>query len=90
MSDKEILIIHETVIESVITDLVTIGTLSAIIGLSVYVFESEAMQWVGAIIFFVWLLSRSSKAGRGMGYRTAQDAANYLCKNYGVVAKDNK
>ncbi len=90
MSNKEILIIHETIAESVISDLVTLGTLSTIIALSVYIFESEAMQWVGAIIFFIWLLSRASEHRKGMGYRTAQELANYLSKKYGVIAKDGK
>ncbi len=88
MSDKEILILSETVAGSIITDLVTITTLSAIIGLSVYVFESEAMQWVGAVIFFIWLLSRSSHIIKCRGYLTPQKAANYLSEEYGVQAKD--
>ena len=86
MADKNILLLRETIAESIISDVVTVITLVVIIALAVYVFKSEAMQWVGGIMFFLWLLARAARIGLGRTWRSPQEAADYLRDKYGATA----
>lgn len=57
MSDPEVIIIRETAVQSVVSDAVTLATFSAMIGIGIWM-DSAAMQWVGGIFFFCWILAR--------------------------------
>jgi hypothetical protein len=61
MSSPEVIVIYETVAQSVLKDAVSIAALSAAIGLGV-VLNSPAMQWVAGIIWLVLVLSLSARA----------------------------
>lgn len=63
---------------------VSYGTLLACIGVGVLV-KSDALQWIGAIIWFVGVISTSVSYAT-KAHKTPQEAANYLFKNYGVKA----
>ncbi|WP_029554801.1 hypothetical protein [Xanthobacter sp. 91] len=57
MSGPEIIIIHETAAQSIVSDAVTLATFGAMIGIGVWM-GSDAMQWTGGICFFCWMLAR--------------------------------
>jgi hypothetical protein len=57
---KEVIIIHETVAQSVIKDAVSIGALTLAVGLGVYM-QSTAMQWVAGVMWVLYMLSASLK-----------------------------
>ena len=54
----DVIILRETIFQSVASDAATFATFAAMIGLGVYL-ESTAMQWTGAVVFFVSALSRT-------------------------------
>lgn len=83
MSDTQIVYIRETLWRSVASDCVTLLTLVSMIGLGVLL-KSEAMQWVGAIVFFLSLMARFRS---GYPRMTPQEAADRLAKDFGVVGK---
>lgn len=61
MTDKtEIIILRETLIEGFLSDLITIAVFGAMFAPGV-VFNSSAMQWVGAFCFMLWVIGRASK-----------------------------
>ncbi|MFU0504155.1 hypothetical protein [Pseudaminobacter sp. NGMCC 1.201702] len=66
MSDKpktEIIILHETVLQSYLIDTSTFILFLALIGIGVYL-DSTAMQWIGAIIGFFTIAGRASRKRR--------------------------
>lgn len=56
---------HETAWQSTRRDAVTLATFATMIGLGV-ICNSSAMQWTGALIFFMSLFARSKSAMRTM------------------------
>lgn len=60
MKEQTIIVLRETVAESLISDLGTFLTAAAIIGLGVYL-QSSAMQWTGAVVFFLLAIGRSAR-----------------------------
>ena len=65
MTDKKtVIVLRETLAQSVWSDTVTVST-GFIFMLPGYFLESAAMQWVGALIFFLSVLGRATgKANR--------------------------
>ncbi|MCZ7855007.1 hypothetical protein O9X81_00090 [Agrobacterium salinitolerans] len=59
----EVIVIHETVLQSYLADSSTFLLFAALIGLGVYL-DSSAMQWVGAIIGFLTMAGRISRLNR--------------------------
>ena len=60
MSEKpEVIIVHESITQSWATDASTYALFAALIGTG-WLLDSQAMQWVGAIIGFVAILARGS------------------------------
>jgi uncharacterized protein (AIM24 family) len=57
--DIPVVIIHETVLKSWLRDLSTFALFAALIGVGI-VLNSGAMQWMGAIIAFITVLSKAS------------------------------
>lgn len=55
---NEVIIIHETVIQSWVRDASSVVMFVALIGIGVYL-QSGAMQWAGAIIGFITIIGRA-------------------------------
>ena len=55
----EVIIVHETILKSVVVDATTFVLFLALIGIG-WLLNSDAMQWVGAIIGFITIVSQSS------------------------------
>lgn len=84
-ANETVVIIHETVIQCVLRDLVTVVGLVALIGIGVAL-DSRAMQWCG---FILGMLALFTRVGRVPGiYRCKpQEAANILKEKFGVTAQ---
>lgn len=61
----EVLIIHETVAQSAVKDIVSLGVLSAGIALGVYL-DSAALQWTAGVIWMVVLATATGHLGERM------------------------
>lgn len=85
MSDTEndIYISYETALYSWVHDASTFVMAAGLIGLGVYL-ESTAMQWTGAIVFF---LTTIATAALDKKRQTPQQAADFLYKKFGVKAE---
>lgn len=59
----EVIVIHETVLQSYLVDSSTFLLFAALIGVGVYL-DSSAMQWVGALIGFITMAGRISRLNR--------------------------
>lgn len=59
----EIIVLHETVLQSYLIDSSTFVLFAALIGLGVYL-DSAAMQWAGAILGFMTMCSRLNRQNR--------------------------
>lgn len=57
----EVMIIRETVAASIAKDAGTLAMFGALIGIGVLL-DSGAMQWVGAVIGFFWIVTLSFRA----------------------------
>lgn len=68
----EVLILRETLRQSIIADIVTFVMVVSIIGIGVWL-RSEAMQWVGAVMLMVTIIGKSI-ALRGKGRLTIPEA----------------
>lgn len=86
MSDT-VIILHSTVSQSIKRDIVTHGTLLAMIGVG-YVLESSALQWIAAIVWFIAILGRSFSS-YNTKRMTPQQAADMLREKFDVVASAN-
>jgi hypothetical protein len=64
--------------------LVSYGTLLAMIGVGRWI-ESDALQWVAAIVWFVGLMGFAANYAK-QNLKTPQAAAQYLAQHYGVIA----
>lgn len=76
MAKPELIIIHETTLKSWARDASTFALFAALISLGVYL-DSGAMQWMGAIIAFITVMSKATgmhKAAR----KTIPQARAYL------------
>lgn len=59
IKQEHVVIIHETVVKSWLRDLSTFALFSAMIGVGWFL-DSGAMQWMGAIIAFITILTRAT------------------------------
>jgi len=59
----EIIILHETVLQSYLVDSSTFVLFAALISFGVFL-DSSAMQWVGALIGFCTIVGRASRKQR--------------------------
>ncbi len=74
MTKPNIIIIRETVRESIVTDTYSLLVAFAMM-LPGYFLGIEALQWLGAILFMVWLLSAGGNIKRR---KTIAEARAYL------------
>lgn len=77
-----VVVLHETMFQSVVKDLCTYGTIVAVIGTGWWL-ESEAMQWLGFIMLCISAIGRIASKNRNM---TPQQAADMLWRKFGVKA----
>ena len=55
MSKQDIIVVRESPMESLVSDAGTLVMFFAMIGLGVWL-ESAAMQWTGAVVFFIGII----------------------------------
>lgn len=63
MSKPEVIIVHETVLQSWLIDASTLALFVALISIGVYL-DSAAMQWVGAIVGFLAIPMKAVRRNR--------------------------
>ena len=73
-TQKLIRIAHESLKDSILSDVFTFAMLAALIGLGVLL-DSSAMQWVGAVMAFLGVFS---KAARRLPLMTLDEARHEL------------
>lgn len=78
MQTPTIIIVHETIKQSIIKDVATCALLIATIGVGVWI-GSSALQWIAALLFIIVLLARAATDRKGSFYSFA-DARAYLDK----------
>ena len=60
MTSPTVIILKEPLMESIASDLVTLATFAAMIGMGVYL-QSPAMQWTGAVVFFLGITGMAAR-----------------------------
>ena len=62
MSEKtEIIVVHESVLASYLKDIASVGSLTAAVGLGIWL-DSSALQWVAGLLWIVIILTVSFKS----------------------------
>lgn len=77
MNKPTVIILHETVLQSLARDAGTFFMLAALIGLGVLL-QSVALQWVCAIMGLLWLVARGSRHVRGVSIADARKRLDEL------------
>lgn len=77
MNKPTVIILHETVLQSLARAAGTFFMLAALIGLGVLL-QSVALQWVGAIMGFIWLVAKGIRHGRGVSITEARKRLDEL------------
>jgi phage gp46-like protein len=85
-SDKDILLLHENLWESVISDLMTMGSLSCVTLLAWWL-DSTFLAVFGACLWLIGVMARVHNIAEKRR-KTPQEAADYLKREYGVTAKE--
>lgn len=67
---------------------VTYGTLFGLIGVGVMT-DSAAMQWVGGLLAMLGIIGIAHTYTKQQ-YKTPQEAADYIAKKYGVMARERR
>lgn len=75
MSRPKLIIIKEGIVGSIVTDLVSAGTLLGLIGIGMWL-DSAALQWFGGALAMLHILGRASHIGTRFNSVTA--AREYL------------
>lgn len=57
MSETEVIIVRETLRESIAKDVFSVAALTAAVSLGVWL-ESSAMQWIGGVLWILVVVSR--------------------------------
>lgn len=57
MTDTEVIIIRESLGESIAKDVASVAALTAAVSLGVWL-ESSAMQWIGGVLWIIAIVSR--------------------------------
>ena len=76
---KEIIIIQESLLKSIMKDCFTFSMIILLIGLGVFL-KSTAMQWMGFICVFAVIISRFGKSENYKYFYSYQSAINHLEK----------
>lgn len=71
-----IVIAHETLLQSVMSDCMSFATIMGVIGVG-WALNSSAMQWVGAIMVFIAFCAKSSSVNKRL---TIEEARTKLDK----------
>lgn len=77
MSKPEVIILHETVLQSWLIDASTFVMFLALIGIGVFL-DSSAMQWIGAIIGFLTISSRAAGRKNRLSFNGARKRIDEL------------
>lgn len=85
MKNTEIIMIRETLMQSILRDAVSVGCAGGLIGFGVLL-DSAAMQWFGFVLAAFFLLAVSARTLKASPRMTPQEAADYLRQTYGVEA----
>lgn len=85
MSDTKIVIIYESIRQAAVRDFVSLGFACSVIGLGWFL-DSEAMQWVGFVIWLLWMMGRARDV-MNSNKKTPQQAADWLKSKFGVSAQ---
>ena len=59
MKEEMVVIVDNRLWQSLGRDIATLGTFVSMIGLGVFL-QSSAMQWVGGLIWFLWVIGRAA------------------------------
>lgn len=86
MKQPEIIVLHETVMQSFVKDAITFAMVFSLVGVGVLL-DSVAMQWIGGIMAMIGILSSMARMKKEI--TTPQKAADYLYKNFGAIAHDD-
>lgn len=78
-----VILLYETVWQSAARDLISTGTLLACVGIGIWV-ESKALQWVGGLMWCLWLLSRLGDMSVTRLRMTPAEAVRHLIDTFGV------
>lgn len=81
---QSVVILHESVFQSVVRDLFTFAMVVGIIGVGVVV-GSSAMQWVGFLMVITFLFAKGLQR-KVKSIKTPQEAAYWLKAKFGVSA----
>lgn len=84
---KEIILVHESVFQSLIKDFLSALMSILIIGIGVFL-KSDAMQWIGFVLSFFSLFAFFSSLCKKT--KTPQDVVDYLYDKYGVIPKNGR
>ena len=57
----EVIVVHESVLASYLKDIASVGSLTAAVGLGIWL-DSAALQWVAGLLWIVMILSASFKS----------------------------
>lgn len=83
-AEQTIVCIHQTLIGSILSDLFSVSSLAALIGLGV-ILNSQAMQWCGFLLGSLWFIGRVT-AVQKKSRMTPQEAADFIARNFNVRA----
>lgn len=75
--DLRVLVIRETLTESIISDLITLIVIVLLIGLGVFL-QSAAMEWIGFFMACVFLIGQATMRGRARKIFTIAEARRRL------------
>lgn len=75
MSSKEIVIIHESLTQSIIADIFTVGSLVVAVLVGKWI-ESDALQWVAGSLLILFLIA--SPVTQKRTFTSIEDAKNFL------------
>ena len=74
MSERQVILIRETLAESIVSNAITFGTVAGLIGLGVWL-ESGAMQWFGALMAMFSIFARTTGRVRAATMSTSEARA---------------
>lgn len=87
MSKPHVIIVRESLRESIITDTYSLLVALAMV-LPGYFLNIEPLQWLGSVLFMVWLLSAGS--GKYTKRRTIAEARAYLDELESTMSNGNQ
>jgi len=76
-SKPRIIIVHETLAESIAKDAVSTIALLASIAVGVWI-SSAALQWMAGVIWVLWIISKSMSVGSKDNWLTVEQARKRL------------